>query len=92
MSWTVKRETDQIPQNPGVNGTKPDSMVTATWTETAGVFVFKARAGKDTLSIKAFAAAAIKARDKWQQRNTTDKSIGDSILAKINETDPKAGV
>lgn len=72
----------------------PDSndvgTVIATWTETAGTFVYSSRAKKDAGGANAFVAAAIAARDFWQSKRTANETGAAALKTKIMAADPKA--
>ena len=72
----------------------PDSndvgTVIATWTETAGTFVYSSRAKKDLAGANAFIAAAIAARDFWQTKSTANTAASATLRTMIIAADPKA--
>lgn len=72
------------------NDSNDVGTITATWTETAGVFIYSSRAKKDAGGANAFVAAAIAARDFWQSKRSANDAAATALKTKIMTTDPKA--
>ena len=64
--------------------------VIATWTETAGTFVYSSRAKKDAGGVNDFIAKAIAERDFWQTKKAANETAAATLKTMINTADPKA--
>ena len=81
MSWTIT-----IADDPDTTGEK---TVTGIWTDADGEHSFSMRCRPDAKGQDIFIQAAIKNRDAWQAKKTTEKDFVAVCLSKLNTADPK---
>lgn len=67
-----------------------EKTVTGIWTDAYGEFSFSLRVKPDAKGQDAFISAAMKARDEWQEKKSTEKEFVANCLAKLDATDAKA--
>jgi len=81
-AWDIQVILDQDSNDVGT--------VIATWTETAGTFVYSSRVKKDAGGVNDFIAKAIAARDFWQTKASANTVASAALKTKIMAADPKA--
>jgi hypothetical protein len=64
-----------------------ERTITGTWTDKTGEFSFSLRGRPDAKGQDTFIEAAMKARDEWQEKKSTEKEFVTNCLSKLNVSD-----